>query len=76
MAEKHVAVCDYCGKEEPLVDVGHQWFTPARWLFIGSAPTGSVSLSDLAHFCSWECVAQYAVVQRAEEDRCAHPPSA
>lgn len=78
MAEKHVAVCDQCGVEEPLQGGGieYRWKSdlPDGWVIVAlAAPFGQTTIlsgkNGPGHFCSWHCVAHYAVARQADADR-------
>jgi hypothetical protein len=83
MVQKHVAVCDQCGREACLRPVASGglvvgWDQPMGWLMVWSVVDASVSAGlGVRSICSWECVARYAIDKRAEEDRdgCASPGS-
>lgn len=67
MAEKHVVICDQCGKEEPLRrsdpdDLGVR-SVPEGWHIVAEPLGEFLRTIDLAHLCSWACVARYATEQ-------------
>lgn len=67
MAEKHVAVCDHCGVEEPLTFSSYNDFGfPEGWLALGRARVKAVEIGgEHWQFCSWSCLRDFAPPQAA-----------
>lgn len=61
MAEKHVAVCDNCGKEEPLVGAGRD--VPRGWVCLTLSSGGESALVQAWIFHAWSCAAAHSAVQ-------------
>lgn len=60
MSEKHVLVCDHCGKEDgdiadALLQGRRPELLPVGWF----AVVGKSGAQDTAHFCSNDCVAAH-----------------
>jgi hypothetical protein len=63
VASKVVAVCDYCGKEEPMrgsLPAYQGDIFPDGWLFVCKATDRGVGMQAVNHFCSSACVGQAA----------------
>lgn len=65
MAEKHVAVCDQCGREEPWP----RSFPRSEPTRAERLPHGWIVLPGPVDLCSWRCVAAYAVEAQVDIDR-------
>ena len=70
MAERHVWICDQCGKEGEDRRTGsvegnwEQHTAPTTWLLMVRPGSSEYAHNRGALFCSWVCVRDYAAADR------------